>query len=113
MDTIMEVIKKSGAQAVSANTAYFASGLPPAIWRAETLMGLPFGLRFVGFQVHPGYGFLSENTKFSALCEQNGVAFVGPDAYSINAMGDKIHSKELAIKAGVRGKLHRKQLDGE
>jgi pyruvate carboxylase len=69
-------------------------------------MGLPFGLRLRDAQVHPGYGFLSENTKFSALCEQNGVAFVGPDAYSINAMGDKIHSKELAIKAGVRGKLH-------
>ncbi len=51
--------------------------------------------------VHPGYGFLSENTVFAKRLEDMGCVFIGPDAYAINAMGDKINSKLLAIKAGV------------
>ena len=51
--------------------------------------------------VHPGYGFLSENRKFAAALEQNGVIFVGPSSPSIEAMGDKIQSKKIAIEAGV------------
>ena len=51
--------------------------------------------------VHPGYGFLSENSDFSAQLAKINVAFVGPDAHSIEAMGDKIQSKILANKAGV------------
>lgn len=38
--------------------------------------------------VHPGYGFLSENTTFAGLCEDNGIAFVGPPASAIAAMGE-------------------------
>ena len=51
--------------------------------------------------VHPGYGFLSENAAFSEAVEAAGVAFVGPAAFAINAMGDKIESKRLAAEAGV------------
>lgn len=51
--------------------------------------------------VHPGYGFLSENAGFSRTLEQSGIKFIGPRAHSIEAMGDKIRSKELAIAAGV------------
>ena len=51
--------------------------------------------------VHPGYGFLSENANFSRTLEEAGVKFIGPRAHSIEAMGDKIRSKELAIKARV------------
>lgn len=51
--------------------------------------------------VHPGYGFLSENTEFSQMCADNNIAFVGPGAFAISAMGDKIESKKLAEKAGV------------
>jgi propionyl-CoA carboxylase alpha chain len=51
--------------------------------------------------VHPGYGFLSENMKFAEALEQAGVAFVGPPASAIEAMGDKITSKKLAAEAGV------------
>ena len=51
--------------------------------------------------VHPGYGFLSENGDFSAALKKINVAFVGPDAESIEAMGDKIQSKILAHEAGV------------
>jgi len=51
--------------------------------------------------VHPGYGFLSENAAFAAALEAAGIAFIGPDAAAIAAMGDKIESKKLAERAGV------------
>ena len=51
--------------------------------------------------VHPGYGFLSENMNFAAALEKEGVVFVGPPSPAIEAMGDKITSKKLAMEAGV------------
>ncbi len=51
--------------------------------------------------VHPGYGFLSENMKFAEALAAAGVAFIGPPAGAIEAMGDKITSKKLAAEAGV------------
>ncbi len=51
--------------------------------------------------VHPGYGFLSENMKFAEALEKAGVAFIGPPAKAIEAMGDKITSKKLAAEANV------------
>jgi propionyl-CoA carboxylase alpha chain len=66
MNTILEVVKLSGAQAV-----------------------------------HPGYGFLSENSRFQQLLQENNVKFIGPSTRSIEAMGDKIESKKLARGAGV------------
>ena len=51
--------------------------------------------------VHPGYGFLSENSKFAEALDKEGVAFVGPPVGAIEAMGDKITSKKLAAEAGV------------
>jgi propionyl-CoA carboxylase alpha chain len=51
--------------------------------------------------VHPGYGFLSENRKFAEALEAAGIAFIGPPAGAIEAMGDKITSKKLASEAGV------------
>lgn len=66
MDTILEVIKQTGAQAV-----------------------------------HPGYGFLSENSRFQKLLFDNKVKFIGPPTRAIEAMGDKIESKKLAREAKV------------
>lgn len=51
--------------------------------------------------VHPGYGFLSENSAFCEALEKEGIAFIGPATLAINSMGDKITSKKLAEKAGV------------
>ncbi|MEZ5705459.1 MAG: acetyl/propionyl/methylcrotonyl-CoA carboxylase subunit alpha [Burkholderiaceae bacterium] len=51
--------------------------------------------------IHPGYGFLSENEAFAKRCEDEGIAFIGPKAHSIAAMGDKIASKKLANEAKV------------
>ncbi|SUX56291.1 acetyl-CoA carboxylase biotin carboxylase subunit [Chromobacterium vaccinii] len=51
--------------------------------------------------VHPGYGFLSENEDFAAACEAAGIAFIGPPASAIAAMGSKSAAKALMEKAGV------------
>jgi acetyl-CoA carboxylase biotin carboxylase subunit len=51
--------------------------------------------------IHPGYGFLAENAKFSQICVDHGIKFIGPTPSMINSMGDKITAKETMIKAGV------------
>lgn len=51
--------------------------------------------------IHPGYGFLAENTYFAEVCESCGIKFIGPSKNSIEKMGDKITARQLMIKAGV------------
>lgn len=51
--------------------------------------------------IHPGYGFLSENAKFSAICEEYGIKFIGATADQINGMGDKASAKDTMKAAGV------------
>ncbi|MCU0732516.1 MAG: acetyl/propionyl/methylcrotonyl-CoA carboxylase subunit alpha [Hyphomonas sp.] len=51
--------------------------------------------------IHPGFGFLSENPAFAKRLEQEGIGWIGPNAFAIDAMGDKISSKKLAAEAGV------------
>jgi 3-methylcrotonyl-CoA carboxylase alpha subunit len=51
--------------------------------------------------IHPGYGFLSENEAFATACAEAGLAFIGPPASAILAMGLKAESKQLMEKAGV------------
>lgn len=51
--------------------------------------------------IHPGYGFLSENARFSSICNQYGIKFIGATAEQIQQMGDKSSAKETMKKAGV------------
>ena len=51
--------------------------------------------------IHPGYGFLSENAKFSGLCRDHGIKFIGAAPEHIDAMGDKSNAKATMIAAGV------------
>lgn len=51
--------------------------------------------------IHPGYGFLSENSKFSEICREYGIKFIGATPEQINGMGDKASAKETMKKAGV------------
>jgi pyruvate carboxylase subunit A len=51
--------------------------------------------------IHPGYGFLSENSKFARKCEEAGITFIGPSSRAIEQMGSKIAARNTMIKAGV------------
>jgi pyruvate carboxylase subunit A len=51
--------------------------------------------------IHPGYGFMAENSEFAALCHKNGIEFIGPPVSAMELMGSKIDSKKSMIKAGV------------
>lgn len=77
-------------------------GPPPANQSYIAIDKVMQAIRDTGAEaVHPGYGFLSENSKFAEALEAEGVAFVGPPRKAIEAMGDKITSKKLAQEAGV------------
>lgn len=51
--------------------------------------------------IHPGFGFLSENSTFATMCKEMNVAFIGPDAETIEQMGNKSNARDLMIQAGV------------
>ena len=51
--------------------------------------------------IHPGYGFLAENAQFSAICEENGFSFIGPDSETIDLMGNKVNARKVAEESDV------------
>jgi acetyl-CoA carboxylase biotin carboxylase subunit len=51
--------------------------------------------------IHPGYGFLSENSAFVRKCQENGITFIGPTAEVIDRMGNKSHARKTMMEAGV------------
>jgi acetyl-CoA carboxylase biotin carboxylase subunit len=67
--------------------------------RADAIVALAKEIGADG--IHPGYGFLSENARFAALCEEADVELIGPPSSAIAAMGSKIESRRLMIAAGV------------
>ena len=77
-------------------------GRPPS---AESYLNIPHIMAAVEITnadaIHPGYGFLAENAKFSQICIDHGIKFIGPTPLMINSMGDKVTAKETMIKAGV------------
>ncbi|MCF3594516.1 acetyl/propionyl/methylcrotonyl-CoA carboxylase subunit alpha [Rhodobacteraceae bacterium LMO-12] len=77
-------------------------GPPPANQSYIVIDNVMKAIRESGAEaVHPGYGFLSENSKFAQALEAEGVAFIGPPVGAIEAMGDKITSKKIAQEAEV------------
>lgn len=51
--------------------------------------------------IHPGFGFLSENSRFASMCEEINITFIGPDSATIDAMGNKINARKLMMAADV------------
>ena len=77
-------------------------GAAPANQSYIVIENVMNAIRHSGAQaVHPGYGFLSENSKFAKVLAQENIVFIGPPATAIEKMGDKITSKKIAQAAGV------------
>jgi propionyl-CoA carboxylase alpha chain len=77
-------------------------GPPPANQSYIVIDKIMEAIKATGAEaVHPGYGFLSENSKFAEALEAAGVVFIGPPKGAIESMGDKITSKKIAQEAGV------------
>ena len=51
--------------------------------------------------IHPGFGFLSENSQFALICEESNIKFIGPKSDVINLLGNKSNAKDMMKKAGV------------
>ncbi len=51
--------------------------------------------------IHPGFGFLSENSTFASMCEECGITFIGPKAETIEQMGNKVHARKIMQQANV------------
>lgn len=52
--------------------------------------------------IHPGYGFLSERADFAQACVDAGIQFIGPSPEVVQAMGDKVAARRIAIEAGKK-----------
>jgi propionyl-CoA carboxylase alpha chain len=112
---IMRTLKKMGIKSVAvyseadtsalhvqyADEAYFI-GNSPATESYLSIKNIVGAIRASGASaVHPGYGFLSENTDFAATLRREGCVLIGPSTQAIRKMGDKIEAKKIAIEAGV------------
>src|SRR5215469_16145756 len=51
--------------------------------------------------IHPGYGFLSENTSFAQICQDVNITFIGPSAEVMSIMGDKVSARQAMVEAGL------------
>jgi propionyl-CoA carboxylase alpha chain len=98
------VYSEADADALHAREADEAVAIGPAP-SAESYLNIPRILKAIettgAEAVHPGYGFLSENAAFAEALDKAGFTFIAPSREAIAAMGDKIESKKLAVKAGV------------
>lgn len=112
---IMQTLKKMSIKSVAvyseadthsmhvqyADEAYYI-GNSPATESYLSIKNIVNAIRASGASaVHPGYGFLSENSNFANILKREGVVLIGPNASSIKKMGDKIEAKKIAMEAGV------------
>ncbi|MCX2860382.1 acetyl-CoA carboxylase biotin carboxylase subunit [Paucibacter sp. PLA-PC-4] len=98
------VYSEADAKSLHVELADFAEPIGPAPAAQSYLNGeriLEAALRHGADGVHPGYGFLSENTGFARAAEAAGVCWIGPAPESIEAMGDKQRARAIAQAAGV------------
>lgn len=85
-----------------ADEAYYI-GNSPATESYLSIKNIINAIRVSGAQaVHPGYGFLAENSQFANVLKREGITLIGPSAKVIKQMGDKIEAKKIAMDAGDR-----------
>ncbi len=98
------VFSDADRQALHVRYADEAYRLGPAPSRESYLRGdkiIRLALKSGAGAIHPGYGFLAERADFAEACEANGLNFIGPNASSIAAMGDKAVARMTVARAGV------------
>ncbi|QFG26063.1 biotin carboxylase N-terminal domain-containing protein [Actinomadura sp. WMMB 499] len=106
---VFRTLRRLGVRSVAVHTGADAGSrhvreadealLVPSYLDIEAVIG---AARAAGARaVHPGYGFLAENTAFARACGEAGLVFIGPPAEAIEAMGDKIRAKRTVAAAGV------------
>ena len=103
---IAPVAVHSGPDAGAPHVAAAAQSVSlPGSSAEETYLDIPGIVRAArdsgADAIHPGYGFLSENPNFARACQDAGLTFIGPSPESMEALGDKLRSKEIARRAGV------------
>ncbi len=99
--TVYSDADKSAMHTRYADEVYYL-GPPPAIesyLKIEKIIEIAKRARAEA--IHPGYGFLAENTEFAKTCEDTGIVFIGPTAKAIELLGDKIVSKKKMRDAGI------------
>ena len=84
-----------------ADEAFLVGEAPPAKSYLNMERIIDFAKKSGSEAIHPGYGFLAENYRFSKLCQDEGVVFIGPSWKTIRAMGSKIESKQMMRDASV------------
>ncbi len=90
----------TGIYVKKADEAYMV-GPGPVKGFLDSKQIVDLALRIGADAIHPGYGFLSENTQFAQLCETSGVTFIGPSPHAIDLMGSKVKARELAKRVRV------------
>ena len=79
-----------------------AIGPPPAVESYLDMGRIIAAAKASGAEaIHPGYGFLAENSAFAALCEKEGVVFIGPNSAAMELVGDKVRARRTMEKAGI------------
>ncbi|NKB82304.1 MAG: acetyl-CoA carboxylase biotin carboxylase subunit [Nitrospirales bacterium] len=90
----------TGIYVKKANEAYLVGPGPvQGFLDAQQIVGL--AKRIGADAIHPGYGFLAENSDFAALCQKAGITFIGPSPEALDLLGDKVKAKALAKRVSV------------
>ena len=98
---IYSSVDRSGLYAKLADEAYFLGGPQPkeSYLNMEKIIEIA---KSSGAQaIHPGYGFLAENSKFVKLCEKNRIKFIGPNSLTMERVGNKLLARRIVEEAGV------------
>jgi pyruvate carboxylase subunit A len=90
----------TGIYVKKADEAYLV-GPGPVKGFLDSQQIVDLAIRISADAIHPGYGFLSENAEFAALCQTSGITFIGPSPHAITLMGNKVKARELAHSVGV------------
>jgi acetyl-CoA/propionyl-CoA carboxylase biotin carboxyl carrier protein len=104
---VIRTLQRLGVRAVAIYTEVDAEG--PWVREADEARRVPSYLDIGAIvaaarsvdAVHPGYGFLSENPAFARACGEAGLTFIGPSPEAMEAVGDKVRARELAVAAGL------------